>query len=328
MGDQPARSCRARARRARNYDKVFDFKSMPATRGRFVHEEFPDVAADMAAGAAASIRKNEALGVAPGKPSAGYPGATSVGDRTERSRRTGVPRERRRHRRWRGSSHSGAAPDFIAEQVAASATRHGAGPGQSFLLYRGINDVYLSLPAASYAPRVWRRGFREIGRGRLRSTDSGGKNFRFGAAARPRPLAVLQGRLARGRARAGAVREGAGEVRRLPRRGTAFRIGAVFAQLHRHGIEYRWPVARTTWSRWSASARTPALLDFVYDRPDDVRDFARASARTPARRGCSRSSARTCRSASAAATSPEQRARRHRRPHHPCSDFDGVGTDT
>ena len=68
-------------------------------------------------------------------------------------------------------SHSVLHPDFIAEQVAARYAL--PGPVKGFLLYRGINDVYLVAAGdRKYAPRVWWRGGREIDMGAVRSRSA------------------------------------------------------------------------------------------------------------------------------------------------------------
>ena len=58
-------------------------------------------------------------------------------------------------------SHSVLHPGFIGEQVAA---RYGMqGEVSCFLLYRGMNDVYLLQDAQTkYALRVWRKTWRDV----------------------------------------------------------------------------------------------------------------------------------------------------------------------
>ncbi len=54
---------------------------------------------------------------------------------------------------------------------------------------------------------------------------------------------------------------------------TAERIGALFAEMHLLGIEYSGNHVFTTDDALNFRVSVPALLDFVYDRPDDLRDY-------------------------------------------------------
>ena len=55
---------------------------------------------------------------------------------------------------------------------------------------------------------------------------------------------------------------------------TAHRIGAHFAEMHLHGLEWAGPEHRFSSSKVKEfTVWMPALLDFVYDRPDDLRDY-------------------------------------------------------
>ena len=58
-------------------------------------------------------------------------------------------------------SHSVIDPSFIGSEVARRYAI--AGPVKAFLLYRGINDVYLiQAQDRRYALRVWRKTWREV----------------------------------------------------------------------------------------------------------------------------------------------------------------------
>ena len=180
-------------------------------------------------------------------------------------------------------SHSVLHPDFIAEQVAARYAL--PGPIKGFLLYRGINDVYLIAAGdQKYALRVWRRGGREADMDAvayevnfldflcrkqcpvsapLQARD-GSLYFKVDSPEGARALALYG--WAPGRKFGECLDEG-----------TAYRIGAVFAQLHRHGLEYQGDAPFDMETVIGFRSNLPSLLDFVYDRPDDVRDFARVA---------------------------------------------------
>ena len=180
-------------------------------------------------------------------------------------------------------SHSVLHPDFIAEQVAA---RYAVpGPVKGFLLYRGINDVYLLVAGGErYALRVWRRGGREIDMDAVAYEVDfldylRQKNFPVSAPLHARDRSLYFKVDSPEGARALALYEWAPGKKfgDCLDEGTAFRIGAVFAQLHRHGIEYQAGRPYDMDQVVGFRSNVPALLDFVYDRPDDVRDFARVS---------------------------------------------------
>ncbi|MCU0759820.1 MAG: phosphotransferase [Steroidobacteraceae bacterium] len=186
-------------------------------------------------------------------------------------------------------SHSVLHPDFIAGQVAARYPL--AGPVKAFLLYRGINDVYLvATGGQKFALRVWRRGGREIDmdavsyevefldflRNRgfpasapLRARD-GSLYFKVDSPEGARALALYE--WAPGRKFGECLDEG-----------TAERIGALFAQLHGLGIEYQGTRPHDVAQVVAFRSNVPALLDFVYDRPEDVRDFAKVAEALAAR---------------------------------------------
>ncbi len=183
-------------------------------------------------------------------------------------------------------SHSVLHPEFIAEQVAQRyelPTVSGA-----FLLYRGINDVYLlRCGSEKYALRVWRKTWRapddvatelnflDFLRERrfpastaLRTRD-GGLYFKVQSPEGTRSLALYT--WAPGRKFGDALDEG-----------MAAKIGAAFAQMHVLGIEYAAGRAFDDSGIVEGfDVTVPALLDFVYDRPDDVRDYARLAQTLP-----------------------------------------------
>ena len=175
-------------------------------------------------------------------------------------------------------SHSVIDPSYIREQVAERYDIEG--PIESFLLYRGMNDVYLVQCAKErYALRVWRKTYREVDEvayelnflDYLRQQD-----FPASTALRTRDgelyfkLATPEG------ARAVALYDWApgkkfGEKLDI---GTAERIGALFARMHLLGLEYANGTTFTPENALRFKVTVPALLDFVYDRPDDRRDYA------------------------------------------------------
>jgi Ser/Thr protein kinase RdoA (MazF antagonist) len=56
--------------------------------------------------------------------------------------------------------------------------------------------------------------------------------------------------------------------------GTAERIGAAFAEMHLLGREFHGDKPYSTDNAVRFQVNVPPLLDFVYDRPDDLRDYA------------------------------------------------------
>jgi Ser/Thr protein kinase RdoA (MazF antagonist) len=54
---------------------------------------------------------------------------------------------------------------------------------------------------------------------------------------------------------------------------TAEKIGALFAKMHLLGLEYAGDHKFTAENATRFQVTVPALLDFVYDRPDDLRDY-------------------------------------------------------
>lgn len=175
-------------------------------------------------------------------------------------------------------SHSVLHPDWIAAQVRARYPV--TGEVSCFLLYRGMNDVYLVQDAnAKYALRVWRKTYRE--------PDDVAYELGFLDFLRqrgfPASVAVLQhdgalyfkAQTPEG-VRAVAMYDWAPGVKFGERLSveTAHRIGAAFAQMHLAG--YEWAGSDHTFTTKTAKDYNicmPALVDFVYDRPDDLHDY-------------------------------------------------------
>jgi Ser/Thr protein kinase RdoA (MazF antagonist) len=177
-------------------------------------------------------------------------------------------------------SHSVVDPVYLGEEVAARYDI--AGPIESFLLYRGMNDVYLIQGAeARYALRVWRKTYRNVDEvteeleflDYLKSKDfdastgvrtrDGDLYFKVWTAEGPRAVALYEW----------APGKKFGDCLSIE---TAERIGALFAQMHLHGLDYAKAKGQTFSPENATRFRVtvPALLDFVYDRPDDARDYA------------------------------------------------------
>ena len=158
---------------------------------------------------------------------------------------------------------------------------------RDFLLYRGMNDVYLVQGAREwYALRVWRKTYRDVDEVRyeldflefLKSrefpastalrTREGELYFKVMSPEGPRALALYT--WAPGRKFGDCLSEE-----------TAERIGAAFAKMHLLGQEYQGDKPYSTENALRFKVTVPALLDFVYDRPDDLRDYAIIAERLP-----------------------------------------------
>lgn len=175
-------------------------------------------------------------------------------------------------------SHSVLHPEFIAAEVARRYPVKGE--LTCFLLYRGMNDVYLVQDEeAKYALRVWRKTYRDV--------DDVAYELDFLDYLRkqgfPASVGVPQhdGKLyfkvlSPEGERAIALYDWAPGVKfgdRLSEE-TAFRIGAAMARMHLLGNA--WAGADHRFSTETAKDYNicmPALIDFVYDRPDDLRDY-------------------------------------------------------
>jgi len=176
-------------------------------------------------------------------------------------------------------SHSVLHPDFIRDQVKERYPVRGQ--VDTFLLYRGMNDVYLVQDAdRKYAVRVWRKTYRDV--------DDVAYELNFLAFLRSREFPAscavpqLDGTLYFKVAtpegeRAVAMYEWAdgckfGDMLSEP---MASDIGAAFARLHLLGLEHAGPEHQFSPENCKDyNVCMPALLDFVYDRPDDLRDYA------------------------------------------------------
>ncbi|MDE1150824.1 MAG: phosphotransferase [Azospirillaceae bacterium] len=175
-------------------------------------------------------------------------------------------------------SHSVMASDFLADEVAKRYDI--AGPVTAFLLYRGMNDVYLVQGANErYALRVWRKTYRDVDEVAIElnfldylrqqkfpasaavRTREGELYFKLESPEGPRAIALYDW----------APGKKFGERLDI---GTAERIGAAFAQMHLHGITYQGAKPFSTDNSVRFQVTVPALLNFVYDRPDDLRDYA------------------------------------------------------
>jgi Ser/Thr protein kinase RdoA (MazF antagonist) len=175
-------------------------------------------------------------------------------------------------------SHSVLHPDWLADEVASRYALRGTVGG--FLLYRGMNDVYLIKDEHSkYALRVWRRSWRDVDAVsyELNFLDFL-RNRNFPASA---PIRAHDGSLyfkvdSPEGERAVALYDWApgrkfGEM--LDER-TAERIGALFAEMHLLGLEHTRGHHYSTDDAVSFMVNLPPLLEFLYDRPDDARDYA------------------------------------------------------
>lgn len=175
-------------------------------------------------------------------------------------------------------SHSVLHPEFIAAEVARRYPVKGE--LTCFLLYRGMNDVYLVQDEeAKYALRVWRKTYRDV--------DDVAYELDFLDYLReqgfPASVGVPQhdGKLyfkalSPEGERAIALYDWAPGVKfgdRLSEE-TAFRIGAAMARMHLLGDAWAGPDHRfSTETAKDYNICMPALIDFVYDRPDDLRDY-------------------------------------------------------
>ena len=171
-------------------------------------------------------------------------------------------------------SHSVLHPDWVAEEAARRYPLKGK--VDAYLLYRGMNDVYLIQDReARYAMRVWRRGWRDVDVVNVEldfldylrrrdfpastpiQTRSGELYFKIGSAEGERAVAMYT--WARGQKFGEALDER-----------TAERIGALFAELHLLGLEYLGNEKPSTDDVVSFMVSLPPLLEFLHDRPEDA----------------------------------------------------------
>ncbi len=175
-------------------------------------------------------------------------------------------------------SHSVLHPDFIAEQMVE---RYGVTEKPDvFLLYRGMNDVYLvQCKDVKYAARVWRKTYRDVDDVAYELNFlSFLKDKKFPASA---AIPLADGRLyfkaeTPEGPRAVAVYEWApgSKFGENLSEETAYKIGVGFAEMHKLGYEWTGPDHKfKTDTAKDFFLTLPALMDFVYDRPDDLRDY-------------------------------------------------------
>lgn len=173
-------------------------------------------------------------------------------------------------------SHSVLHPEFIAQEVSS---RYALGEVDGFLLYRGMNDVYLLKQGdEKYALRVWRKSYRDVDdvafemkfldylrqRGFPASVGIPAKDgslyFKLDSPEGPRALALYDW----------APGKKFGDMLDI---GVAEQIGARMAEMHLLGLEYAGDHKFSSETSKDYLICMPALLDFVYDRPDDLRDY-------------------------------------------------------
>jgi Ser/Thr protein kinase RdoA (MazF antagonist) len=174
-------------------------------------------------------------------------------------------------------SHSVLHPEFLAAEVERRYEL--PAPLRAFLLYRGMNDVYLIKAGDTrYALRVWRKTWRDVDdvayelnfldflRARrfpassgIRARD-GGLYFKVESPEGARAVALYD--WAPGRKFGEQLDEG-----------SAARIGALFAEMHLLGLEHAGKHVFSTADAIGFDVNVPALLDFVWDRPEDLRDY-------------------------------------------------------
>lgn len=185
-------------------------------------------------------------------------------------------------------THSVVDPAFIAREIAR---RYDIpGPINAFLLYRGMNDVYmLQGPSERYAVRVWRKTYRDVDEVayELNFLDYlREQNFPASVGIRDREGSLYFKVNAPEGVRAIALYTWApgkkfGDLLDIT---TAEMIGARFAEMHLLGIQHAGPDhVFTTDNAVRFQVSVPALLEFVYDRPDDLRDYATISERLAAK---------------------------------------------
>ena len=171
-------------------------------------------------------------------------------------------------------SHSVLHPDWIAAEAARHYPLNGA--VKAYLLYRGMNDVYLIEDRETrYAMRVWRRGWRDVDVVKVEldfldylrrrdfpastplRTRSGELYFKVGSPEGARAVAMYS--WAPGQKFGEALDERSAE-----------RIGALLAEMHLLGIEYLGDRQPSTDDAVSFMVSLPPLLEFLHDRPGDA----------------------------------------------------------
>ncbi len=174
-------------------------------------------------------------------------------------------------------SHSVLHPEYLAEEVAERYAMQG--PVGAFLLYRGMNDIYLVKDASGKkALRVWRQTWRSV------DTVAYELDFldflrqrRFPASApiRARDGSLYFKVLAPEGERAIALYDWAPgrKFGECLDEGIAAKIGAEFARMHLLGLEYAGKREFSTEDVTGFMVNLPPLLEFLYDRPDDARRY-------------------------------------------------------
>jgi Ser/Thr protein kinase RdoA (MazF antagonist) len=175
-------------------------------------------------------------------------------------------------------SHSVLHPDFIAREVAARYPM--VGKVDVWLLYRGMNDVYLVQDAQTkYALRVWRKTYRDVDdvAYELGFLDFLKSKAFPASVAMPQHDGSLYWKAATPEgARAIAMYDWAPgrKFGDMLSQDTSARIGAALARMHLLGNAWAGETHQfTTQTAKDYNLCLPALIDFVYDRPDDLRDY-------------------------------------------------------
>ncbi|NBX41242.1 MAG: aminoglycoside phosphotransferase, partial [Gammaproteobacteria bacterium] len=180
-------------------------------------------------------------------------------------------------------AHSVLEADYLAREV--ERRYDVAGPVKAFLLYRGMNDVYIIQSRdRRQALRVWRKTWRPVdvvadelhfleflkARGFPASAGvharDGSLYFKVESPEGPRAVALYE--WAPGRK--------FGDCLSVP---IAEKIGAAFARMHLLGLEWNADKPLTSDQIVEFKVNVPALLEFCYDRPDDLRDYPVIAAR-------------------------------------------------
>ncbi|WP_320076639.1 phosphotransferase enzyme family protein [Novosphingobium ovatum] len=175
-------------------------------------------------------------------------------------------------------SHSVLHPDFIAAEVAKRYPV--TGTVEAWLLYRGMNDVYLVKDATTrFALRVWRKTYRDV--------DDVAYELNFLAFMKSRqfPASVAVPQHDGSLYWKAATPEGPRAIAMYDwapgkkfgeclSEDSAHKIGAALARMHLLGNEWAGEGHQfTTKTAKDYNICMPALVDFVYDRPDDLRDY-------------------------------------------------------
>lgn len=171
-------------------------------------------------------------------------------------------------------SHSVLHPDWIAEEAARRYAL--SGKVDAYLLYRGMNDVYLIQDrVARYAMRVWRKSWRDVDIVQVEldfldylrqrnfpastplRTQEGDLYFKLDSPEGLRAVAMYT--WAPGRKFGEALDED-----------TAERIGALFAEMHLLGLEHLGNRELSTDDVVNFTVNLTPLLEFLHDRPEDA----------------------------------------------------------